>query len=143
MTSFDNFNDALLGVISIGNNDWGNPFNGSIDEVMVLSDEEDFSSEYLHTLAYFQKVTGKDTVGIKISSVTEDYSYFVEGIQNIANQSGNPFDMSGPPANAIGNIQGGDALGYFKVSYVSYKESRAFDMRDVEKKNIPVELFPD
>jgi hypothetical protein len=40
--------------------------------------------------------------------------------------------MTGPPANAIGNIQGGDALGYFRVSFVSSSSTIIRDMREEE-----------
>jgi hypothetical protein len=104
----------------------------TIDEVSVYSDDEEFSNDFAHSLAFFQSVDPKDTLKLEISSVTEKYSYFVEGIKNIADQSGNPFDMTGPPANAIGNIQGGDALGYFRVSFVSSSSTIIRDMREEE-----------
>ena len=78
---------------------------------------------------FFEDVNPEDSVGLEISTVTEEYNQFVTGISNIANQSGNPFDMSGPPANAVGNIQGGDAVGYFRVSAASKKSAKIIDMR--------------
>ncbi len=106
----------------------------TVDEVQIYSDQQEFSSNYLHNLAFFENFDAKDTLTLGISSVSEKYRYFITGIQNIANQSGNPFDMSGPPANAIGNIQGGDALGYFRVSYVSSASAVTVDMREEERK---------
>lgn len=108
----------------------GNLETDTIDEVQVFSDEEEFSNAYSNSLAFFKSVQPQDTVGIQVSSVSEDYAYFLEGVQNITNQSGSPFDLSGPPANAAGNIQGGDALGYFRVSYVSSASAIAMDMRE-------------
>jgi hypothetical protein len=120
----------------------GELMTDTIDEVQIYSDQEEFSNNYLHNLAFFEAFSPKDTLTLKVSSVSTEYRYFVTGIQNIANQSGNPFDMSGPPANAIGNIEGGGALGYFRVSFVSSASAITVDMREEERKSADnLEIF--
>lgn len=100
----------------------------TIDEIDIYSDTEQLEGDYINTLAFFESFNPGDTASITISTVSRTYQQFVTGIKNIANQSGNPFDLSGPPANAIGNIDG-EALGYFRVSYVSTAQAIVKDMR--------------
>jgi hypothetical protein len=108
----------------------------TVDEKEIFSDSEQFKDgEYIHNpFTFFEEFQPGDTVAIKISTVSKSYQQFIEGINNITDQSGNPFDLSGPPANAVGNIEGGEALGYFRVSYVSWAQSIVVDGRE-EKEN--------
>ena len=110
----------------------GNLLQDTVDEVEIYSDTEEFDGEYINSLFFFERFEGGDNVTVEISTVSKTYRQFIEGIQNITNQSGNPFDLSGPPANAIGNIEGGEALGYFRVSYVSRSKGIVQDRRKRE-----------
>lgn len=97
--------------------------NDTIDETYIVEDTEEMEGEYVNSFFFFEQFQIGDTVRFEIVSVEKLYRDFVIGVQNIANQSADPFDMSGPPANAIGNIQGAEAIGYFKVAYVSMGEA--------------------
>ncbi|MFW6103507.1 MAG: DUF4249 domain-containing protein [Bacteroidota bacterium] len=109
----------------------GELMQDTVDEEKIYSDsEQSDDNEYIHNLTFLEEFQPGDAAAIKISTVTKSYQQFIEGIQNIADQSGNPFDLSGPPANAVGNIEGGDALGYFRVSYVSWAQSIVMDGRE-------------
>jgi hypothetical protein len=103
----------------------------TIDEIEIYSDTEQLEGDYINTLAFFESFNPGDTASITLSTVSRSYQQYVTGIQNIANQSGNPFDLSGPPANAIGNIEG-EALGYFRVSYVSTAQAIVKDRRAMQ-----------
>ena len=108
----------------------GELMQDTVDEKEIYSDGEQLDDDkYIHNLTFLEVFQPGDTAAIKISTVTKSYQQFIEGIQNIADQSGNPFDLSGPPANAVGNIEGGEALGYFRVSYVSWAQSIVVDGR--------------
>ena len=108
----------------------GELLQDTVDEKEIFSDSEQLDNDgYIHNFTFFEGFQPGDTVAVRISTVSKSYQQFIEGILNIANQSGNPFDLSGPPANAIGNIEGGEALGYFRVSYVSWAQSIVVDDR--------------
>jgi len=109
----------------------GELLQDTVDEKEIFSDSEQLDNDgYIHNFTFFEVFQPGDTAAVKISTVSKSYQQFIEGILNIANQSGNPFDLSGPPANAIGNIEGGEALGYFRVSYVSWAQSIVVDERE-------------
>jgi hypothetical protein len=93
--------------------------NDSIDEVYVTDDKEGINGEYMHPFFFFQQFDEGDTVQLEIISVEREYFDFVNTTQQLADLSFDPFDMSGPPANSTGNIKGAEAIGFFKVAFVS------------------------
>ena len=95
----------------------GQAVHDTIDEVDIYSDSEEFEGDYVNNLFFFSDFLPGDTLAIEVSTVSKNFRRYMNGLQNIVNQSGNPFDLSGPPANATGNIDGG--LGYFRVSFVT------------------------
>lgn len=97
--------------------------NDTIDEQTVIYDDESgINGENSLTFFFMESFQESDTVTIELRSVDEDYYEFVDGVQKVA-QGYDPFGFSGPPANPIGNIQGGEAFGYFLASYVSRHSS--------------------
>ena len=60
-----------------------------------------------------------DIIQFEIWSADKQYFDFITGISNIVNNAGDPLGFSPPMANALGNIKGGDAFGYFRISSVS------------------------
>ncbi len=102
-------------------------WNGNVKEIYLYNDDNNNGSN----LDYFivnENVGSEDTITLEIQSVEKKYYDFVSGIQLI-DQSGDAYSMTGPPANAIGNISGGKALGFFCATYVSRATSVAVDMR--------------
>ncbi len=100
--------------------------NDTIDEVSLTTDKEGMNGENVHTMYFFEQFNEDDTLQLEIISVEESYRNYVIGLQNIVNQSYDPFDMSGPPANALGNItgeNGEEAIGFFKLAYVTKAET--------------------
>lgn len=98
--------------------------NDTIDEETIIWDEQEFDGEYVNTLIYFEQFEAFEKVTIEVLSVEKGYMDFVNGISNLANQSGDPFDISGPPANALGNMSN-EAIGFFKVAYISRRSTLA------------------
>ncbi len=93
--------------------------NDTIDEQEVFYDDESgVNGENVMAFFFFETFQQTDTVTIEIRSVDKGYYEFIDGVQQVA-QGYDPFGFSGPPANPIGNIEGGDAFGYFLASYVS------------------------
>ncbi len=92
----------------------------TIDEVEIYSDQEELEGRRVNHLFFFEDFQPGDTVGLKLHTISKGYRRYMNGLENIVNQSGNPFDLSGPPANATGNIEGAQALGYFRVSQVTH-----------------------
>ena len=103
----------------------GELLQDTIDEVSITPDDQGFDGQFANTLYFFQQYEENEDVALEIFSVSPEYRDFVTGVQNIANMSADPFNMTGPPANAVGNIQGGPAIGFFKVAYVSRGETQA------------------
>ncbi len=69
-----------------------------------------------------------DIITLELYSIPKDYKIFLDGVNQIS-QPGDPFGFSGPPANAVGNVNEGEALGFFYGAYVargrtSVKEKR-------------------
>lgn len=108
----------------------GELLQDTIDEIQIYSDSDQLSGEYVNSMLFFESFQPRDTIGVELSSVSESFMQFATGIINIAEQSGNPFDLVGPPANAIGNVDNGKALGYFMVSYVSKAQAVVEDRRE-------------
>jgi hypothetical protein len=97
--------------------------NDTIDELEVLYDDESgINGENLITFFFFEVFQETDTVTIEIKSVDKGYYEFIDGVKEVA-EGYDPFGFSGPPANPVGNIQGGGAFGYFLASYVSKHSS--------------------
>ncbi len=95
------------------------PLNDTIDQTNIYSDREAFKGYPPYNFYFFESFRAGDTLELEICSASHAYRRYLNGLQNIVNQSGNPFDLSGPPANAIGNIENGEALGFFRVTYIS------------------------
>jgi hypothetical protein len=100
---------------------------GTPKEYQIYSDEY-ANGNYTHLSIYNKNISPGDTIRFRLYSIEKSFYKFIEGIQNI-DLSGNAYSMSGPPANAVGNISDGKALGFFTVLYVSEKTSYAIDKR--------------
>ncbi len=113
----DNPNNYYLSVIS------GSGFRGEKDiyDLIRFTDDQNNGSESDFIL-FVQNVGHGDTINFEIISVERGYYDFIGNIQQM-NQAGSAYSMSGPPANAEGNIPG--ALGYFHASYISRKHGIA------------------
>ena len=97
----------------------------TVDEISVISDKNGMNGEMVSSFFFFHQYDEGDTVQFELLSVEESYFDFIEGVQNIASQSADPFNMSGPSANAPGNIMGADAIGFFKTAYISQASTLA------------------
>lgn len=130
--SFDN-NDTVILVVSIfgkepepvgdyyiiGLHRNGKLLNDTIDEYSIIHDESyGINGEGLMSFYFNENFSTGDTVVLEIRSINEEYYDFIKGVNRISEGS-DPFGFSGPPANATGNIEGGNALGYFIASSVT------------------------
>lgn len=104
--------------------------NDTIDKVVVTDDKEGINGQYVNSFFFFRQFDPGDTVQFEIISISRDYYDFVNSTQDLANQSFDPFNMSGPPANAVGNIRGAQAIGFFSVDYVSRKTTIAQNYKE-------------
>lgn len=74
---------------------------------------------YLYTdLEYWDK----DTMAVEVYSIDKDYYDFIYSCQLISYPQ-DPFGFMGPPADAYGNINDGDAFGYFFGSEIARGET--------------------
>lgn len=82
---------------------------------------------YVFIDSYFKNTFQNDTVTFQLFTINRNYYKYLEGV-SIIDDSGNAMSMSGPPANAVGNVN--NALGYFLTAFVSEDISLAIDMRE-------------
>lgn len=86
------------------------------------------NESYTHLVGVYKNIASNDTITYQLYTIGRDYYKYLEAIQNM-DSSGDAYSMSGPPANAIGNVEGGKALGYFLTAFVSEKKALAVDKR--------------
>jgi hypothetical protein len=113
----DNPENYYLAAIS------GSNFPGrkSATNLVRFTDDQNNGSQSDFIL-FIQNVISDDTITFEVASVERDYYDYIGSIQQME-QSGSAYSMSGPPANAVGNIAG--ALGYFNTAYISKKKGIA------------------
>ncbi|MGM0497357.1 MAG: DUF4249 family protein [Bacteroidota bacterium] len=105
--------------------------NNTIDNFYIYEGGEEIEGGSVSNFYFFKNFQPKDTVVIENCSVTDQYYEYIDGLKNITNQEDDQFfDMSGPPANAVGNIEGAEAMGYFRVSSVSKAATVVIDGRN-------------
>ncbi len=103
--------------------------NNTIDDIFIYRGHENIEGE--SNIYFFSNFQPNEIIVLESSSVTEDYFQYIDGMKKITNQEQDQFfDFSGPPANAEGNIEGAEALGYFRVSSVSKKFTVIRDGRE-------------
>ena len=103
------------------------PLQSTPKEYLIYSDEY-ANGEYSYLCIYNKNIAPGDTIRFRVYSIEKSFYKFIEGIKNI-DLTGDSYSMSGPPANAVGNISDGKGLGFFAASYVSEKTSYAIDKR--------------
>lgn len=79
-----------------------------------------------HLNVFVKNVAPGDLITFRLYTINRDYFNYLEAIKKM-DETGQSGSMSGPPANAVGNIP--QALGYFLVSYVSMQKEIAIDKR--------------
>lgn len=101
----------------------GEAVSDTITDHILSSDQETGAEgEYGIGFFIFDEYDPGDTLGIELFSVTKGYYEFLRGVNEIS-EPGDPFGFSGPPANAVSNINGGQGLGYFFAASVSKAET--------------------
>ena len=97
----------------------GTLLNDTIDEYITIYDRDGgINGESIFPFAFMDDFVAGDTVDMEFRSINEAYYDFIDGVKRISRGT-DPFGFSGPPANAVGNIEGGDALGFFIASAVT------------------------
>jgi hypothetical protein len=91
-----------------------------------LSDDSQRNGMYTNFMAIIKNAAANDTITFNLYSIDKAYYSYLDAIMKI-DQTGNIYSPQGPPANALGNVNG--ALGYFIATYMSSGVSYAIDMR--------------
>ena len=96
----------------------GSLLTRTIDEVVLFDDEAIEGFEFTNFSIYMNdEIQANDTIEVVVHSVVEDYyTYFSDLVS--AQNTGDPFGLSGPPANVYGNISH-EAFGYFYAAPVT------------------------
>jgi hypothetical protein len=102
----------------------GTLLNDTIDEYITFYDRNSgMDGKDILPFAFLENYIAGDTVEIEIRSISKTYYDFIEGVKMISRGT-DPFGFSGPPANPAGNIEGGNALGFFNASAVTRARSQ-------------------
>ena len=97
----------------------GTLLNDTIDEYITIYDRDGgINGKSIFPFAFMEDFVAGDTVDMEFRSINQAYYDFINGVKRISRGT-DPFGFSGPPANAVGNIEGGDALGFFIASAVT------------------------
>lgn len=91
----------------------GVPLFEDISEIELMSDEysEDANDNELF-FYYMGNIKIGDTMAIELTSITKDYYEYIRTLQELTTPP-DVFGFSGPPADAVGNVNEGKQLGYF------------------------------
>ncbi|HEX2394120.1 MAG TPA: DUF4249 domain-containing protein [Bacteroidales bacterium] len=101
------------------------PWQRNAKDLIRFTDDQNNGGQSDFIL-FADNVNPGDTITFEVSSVERKYYDYIGSIQQM-DQSGSAYSMSGPPANAVGNIPG--ALGFFRANYISIKKGIAIDRR--------------
>ncbi len=102
------------------------PLEETAKEFRIYNDES-WNGEYVHATAFIYNLIPGDLITFRIYSIEKQFYKFLEGILN-SESTGGMGSVTGPPANAVGNINKG--LGYFGAAYVSQKTGPVIDKRE-------------
>lgn len=100
------------------------PLHDSAREFFATESQQE--EGYTHVTTFNKNVANDDLITFKLYTVERGYYKYLEAIRNM-DQTGMATSMSGPPANAVGNIP--NALGFFVVAFESVQTSKAIDYR--------------
>lgn len=100
------------------------PLQSNSKEFLTYESHED--KNYTHLATFGKNVSGDDLITFKLYTIDRSYYRYLEAISNM-DQTGMATSLSGPPANAVGNVP--NALGYFVVAFVSKATASAEDLR--------------
>ncbi|HEX2921260.1 MAG TPA: DUF4249 domain-containing protein [Bacteroidales bacterium] len=103
------------------------PLQKSSKEYLIYPDDNR-NGEYSYMNAFICNIAEGDKITFQVLSIEKGFYKFLEGVIN-SEQSGGMGSISGPPANAVGNIQDGKGLGYFTAAYISEITGFAMDKR--------------
>lgn len=94
--------------------------NDTVTKYQIFTDEDYDIDGYtvMYIPVYYVEYNPNDAITIEVLSLTEDYYNFIDACQLIATPQ-DPFGFTGPPANAVGNVNDGTALGYFYGASIS------------------------
>jgi len=97
----------------------GQALNDTASLYTVFSDfEYDINGDSYISFSYEDDFKEGDEFTVALYSITEHYFWFLQGISKIT-EEGDPLGFGGAPANAVGNVNKGKALGYFYGAEIS------------------------
>lgn len=84
------------------------------------------NGEPIFYMIYEDYYEPNDTFAIDLISIPKDFEYFLTGLGQLSEPE-DPFGFSGPRANVVGNVNSGNALGYFYSGYVQSASTVVID----------------
>jgi hypothetical protein len=93
----------------------GVPIYKDISEIELMSDEYSEDPEETELFYFYMgNFTVNDTMTIELTSITKEYYEYIRTIQELSTPP-DVLGFSGPPADAVGNVNGGSQLGFFST----------------------------
>ena len=90
----------------------------SLNNLILFNDtHQEDADENVYYFAFMDDINVGDTITMELSSITKEYYYFLDGLQNIMYPV-DPMGFSGSPARVDGNVNDGSAYGYFYCAEV-------------------------
>lgn len=86
------------------------------------------NANYTHMNGIIYNAKNADTVLFRLYTIDRKYFNYLDALQKM-DGSGDAYSLTGPPANAVGNISDGKGLGYFLAAYVSEQTAYIKDKR--------------
>lgn len=112
----------------------GIPTFKSIIDMELYNDEYSDDPESTELVFYFmENVVIDDEMSIEITSITKEYYEYVRTLKEVVTPP-DVLGFSGPPADAIGNINNGDHLGFFFAGQKSRCTVLATEPEDIKDK---------
>ncbi len=91
----------------------GHAVSDTVTDATIITDNAtQINGKDYAVFVFEEQFIDGDEVELKMHSISKHYYEFLRGVHQIS-QEPSPFGFSGPPANALGNINNGKALGYF------------------------------
>ena len=101
----------------------GEIISDTITDYNHFSDQDmEINGETAFGMFVYGEYKAGDTLGIELYSIPKDFSLFLDALDQLS-QPSDPFGFSGPLANAVGNINDGNGLGFFYAAHVTRGEA--------------------
>jgi len=111
----------------------GVPYFEKLGDMEMMNDEYSEDPEETELVFYYiGDLLVKDTISIELTSVSKEYYEYVRKFKDLLIPP-DPLGFSGPPADAVGNINGGKQIGFFYTGQKSRSTAIAQEPENIKE----------